>query len=489
MSFENTDTAFDLFSSGGAERSFDDDNDNDGDGTAVVNEEEEEDHHPRSTLDNESFQETEIKDEEHQGKEEEEDGVALVQSTMENSARQDGGRADLGAASTIFTIKGDNNNNNGEDSGERPHQKQVIMTREEASTWRLMNLWRTPTGTATATTNSDDSTSIEPALTTTQHTQKQTAAAGEYDYDEEQILLASSPRPSVTELLPDDDEQTIKHRTPGRHKKRDEAFVFSPTSRTATSPPPPPPSPSRLFSCIHKNKKYDTNLHKACVLGHSLLTINSIIAKQEWKVHTPDILGRLPLHMVVIHLCNKGDEGMKQGTKRRNTITITKLEEFQRLDKQLQIINLLASIYLPAIHHADTFSETPLDIVQNEIKFMTGRLTKASPSGAGGSRLQMLGLLLCHLRRISVYKYRKDRRVWEGDHSNPSSPSTVGPHGLGDAIDNQEGNADSMAVLASRSRADGINIGSAGGSTVIAAFWKQQPVPHSSQKGSNRLAF
>jgi hypothetical protein len=64
MSFENTYTAFDLFSSEGAERSFDDDGDNDGTAAGVVNEEEEEDDDYRSTCllqitMNQPFQETE----------------------------------------------------------------------------------------------------------------------------------------------------------------------------------------------------------------------------------------------------------------------------------------------------------------------------------------------------------------------------------------------------------------------------------------------
>jgi len=118
------------------------------------------------------------------------------------------------------------------------------------------------------------------------------------------------------------------------------------------------------------------------ILLCSATTINSIIAKQEWKVYTHDKLGRLPLHMVVINLCKD------EGTRRTKAD-----EELRKLHnkKSLLLINLVASVYyLPAIHHTDAFSETSLDIVHTESMFQAGR-------GAG-----MLASLLYKSRRKSI---------------------------------------------------------------------------------------
>jgi len=141
------------------------------------------------------------------------------------------------------------------------------------------------------------------------------------------------------------------------------------------------------------------------------------------------------LHMVVINLCK--DEGRR-----------TKAEELRKLHKKrLLIINLVASVDLPVIHHADAFSETPVDL-----KSCSKLGEEDRQLALEQQELQMLGFLLCHLRRISIYKYRKENILWEGgtDYSLHSSSSTDGQ----EDDTNQEG-ANSLAVVASRRR-DGI---------------------------------
>ena len=140
-----------------------------------------------------------------------------------------------------------------------------------------------------------------------------------------------------------------------------------------------------------------TVLQKACFLGRPPRTIKSIIMKQACAAGTPEsITGRLPLHYIVIHLC-QDEKSLKQ----------------QQFD--LRIVNLLVDAYLPAIHHADKFNDTPLDIVHNIMMVFRRREggTSLDRSQGGGRRQQMLGSLLRYLRQISIAKYRAEKKMWE----------------------------------------------------------------------------
>lgn len=117
-----------------------------------------------------------------------------------------------------------------------------------------------------------------------------------------------------------------------------------------------------------------TVLQKACFLGRPPRTIKSIIMKQACAAGTPEsITGRLPLHYIVIHLC-QDEKSLKQ----------------QQFD--LRIINFLVDVHLPAIHHTDKFNDTPLEIIHDFMTVLQRREGGTSlDRSQGGRRQQMLG--------------------------------------------------------------------------------------------------
>ena len=137
-----------------------------------------------------------------------------------------------------------------------------------------------------------------------------------------------------------------------------------------------------------------TALHRACFLGRSSLSIISIIKAKRWMVDTPDLLGRLPLHITVICICD-GTLPLADG---------------------LQVIYRLCSVYLQGIHATDISSDTPSDIAHDAMIQLNSR-----SSGGGGinrgveyqRKKKILYTLIHHLSHISIYSYLERKQIWE----------------------------------------------------------------------------
>lgn len=137
-----------------------------------------------------------------------------------------------------------------------------------------------------------------------------------------------------------------------------------------------------------------TALHRACFQGRSPRTIGRIITKHKWALSAPDSMGRLPLHVIVAHLCE--GKGLLQ------------------LEEGFQIIDLLAAENLEAIHHRDTlYGDTPMDIVHDALLALFKKDMAVQWRCPTNTLKDDLALLLTHLRKLSIRAYLEQKHTWE----------------------------------------------------------------------------
>lgn len=148
----------------------------------------------------------------------------------------------------------------------------------------------------------------------------------------------------------------------------------------------------RKAGAAYKSQPGVTNLHHACFQARPPSVLMSIMrSEKERSADTPDFLGRLPLHILTIRIC----EGKMPLT-----------------DSCLVVVHLLSAEYLQGIFAKDDFGDTPLDIV-HDAKLSLRERGKRKDQDAYQRHKRNLDVLSIHLRRIGIYRYLQQKNAWE----------------------------------------------------------------------------
>jgi len=157
-----------------------------------------------------------------------------------------------------------------------------------------------------------------------------------------------------------------------------------------------PISLPRKAHAAYKSQPGVTNLHRACFQARPPSSIMSIMRSDKKRsANVPDFLGRLPLHLITIRIC----EGKMPLT-----------------DSCLGAVLLLSAEYLPGIFAQDDFGDTPVDIVHAAKLILREDLREEKvhkDQDAYRRRKRILHLLMIHLRLIGTYHYRQQKMTWE----------------------------------------------------------------------------
>jgi len=150
-----------------------------------------------------------------------------------------------------------------------------------------------------------------------------------------------------------------------------------------------------------------TALHRACFQARPSsviisLTITSADNIQGFSADVPDFLGRLPLHIITIRICD-GTMSISDG---------------------LLVVDILSAVYIQGIFAKDDFGDTPIDIVHNA-KLILRTNANAGTKAEYKIRMRKLDVVMICLRRICINHYLQQKQTWESNNNDNNKKKTT----------------------------------------------------------------
>ena len=150
-----------------------------------------------------------------------------------------------------------------------------------------------------------------------------------------------------------------------------------------------------------------TALHRACFQARpssviKSLTMTSADNIQGFSADVPDFLGRLPLHIITISICD-GTMPISDG---------------------LLVVDFLYAVYIQGIFAKDDFGDTPIDIVHNA-KLILRTNANAGTKAEYKIRMRKLDEVMISLRRICINHYLQQKQTWENNNNKNNNKKTT----------------------------------------------------------------